>query len=203
MSKSQQQISFNLYNGYYYTEILWDRISQFLGIGKYYEPWKIGKIYVRSDLKFGPSMKICGNSFFYEKTTQFMKVRQNFNINTFYRLKKKTCKMLVFAPILCVHEKDVKNGMKLLGIHRNYRFAEDNDNRNPIGRKIILKNRPQIPEGYGLYEERNYYYMRIRNETDRQFKSRKENNFFRKKKPKSGNNVKLESITFGDVLKLK
>jgi len=203
MDKSQQQISFARYGGYYYTDNLWDRILQFLGIGKYYEHWIIGKIYVRSDLKFGPSMKICGNSFFYEKTTQFMKVRQNFNINTFYRLKKKTCKMLVFAPILCVHKKDVKNGMKLLGIHRNYRFAEDNDNRNPIGRKIILKNAPQIPEGYGLYEERNYYYRRSEGDTDRTFKSRRKNNFFRKKKPKIGNNVKLGSITFGDILKLK
>ena len=80
--------------------------------------------------------------------------------------------MLVFAPNLCVHKKDVKNGMKLLGIHRNYRYAEDNDNRNPIGRKIILKKRPQIPEGYGLYEERNYYYRRYKDETDRSFKSR-------------------------------
>ena len=202
MAKSQQQISFARYGGYYYTDILWDRILQFIGIGKYHDHWKIGKIYVRSDLKFGPSMNICGNSLFYEKTTQFMKVRQNFNINTFYRLKKKTCKMLVFAPILCVHKKDVKNGMKLLGIHRNYRYAEDNDNRNPIGRKIILKKRPQIPEGYGLYEERNYYYRRYKDETDRSFKSRSKNNFFHKKLP-SGNNIKLGSITFGDVLKLK
>ena len=204
MDKSQQQISFARYGGYYYTDILWDRILQLLGIGKYYDHWKIGKIYVRSDLKFGPSMNICGNSLFYEKTTQFMKVRQNFNINTFYRLIKKTEKTITFCPILCVHEKDVKNGMKLLGIHRNYRFAEDNDNRNPIGKKIILKNKPQIPEGYGLYEERNYYYRRYKNETDRSFKSRAKNNFFHKKKPKSGTNVKLgTSTTFGNILKLK
>ena len=109
--------------------------------------------------------------------------------------------MLVFAPILCVHEKDVKNGMDLLGVHCNYRFSDEINNRNPIGEKIILKNSTQIPEGYGLYEERNYYYRQMNADTDRQFKSRTKNNFFRKKKPKSGNNVKLGSITFGDVLK--
>jgi len=75
--------------------------------------------------------------------------------------------------------------MKLLGFHRNYRFVEDNDNRNPIGKKIILKNKPQIPEGYGLYEERNYYYRRYKNETDRSFKSRAKNNFFHKKNLKA------------------
>ncbi len=111
--------------------------------------------------------------------------------------------MLVFAPILCVHEKDVKNGMDLLGVHCNYRFSDEINNRNPISEKIILKNTPQIPEGYGLYEERNYYYRRMNDETDRQFKSRTKNNFFRKKKPKFGNNIKLGSTTFGDILKLK
>ena len=205
MSNFQQQISFARYGGYYYTDILWDRILQFLGIGKYHEHWKIGKIYVRSDLKFGPSTKIHGTVITAE--TNWWRgqrlIRQNFIINKFYRLKKKTCKMLVFAPILCVHEKDVKNGMDLLGVHCNYRFSDEINNRNPISEKIILKNTPQIPEGYGLYEERNYYYRRMNDETDRQFKSRTKNNFFRKKKPKFGNNIKLGSTTFGDILKLK
>ena len=205
MSKFQYQISFSRHGGFYFTSNVWDSILQFLGIGKYYEHWRIGKIYVRSDMKFGPSTKIHGTAFTAE--TNWWRgqrlIRQNFIINKFYRLKKKTCKMLVFAPILCVHEKDVKNGMDLLGVHCNYRFSDEINNRNPISEKIILKNTPQIPEGYGLYEERNYYYRRMNDETDRQFKSRTKNNFFRKKKPKFGNNIKLGSTTFGDILKLK
>ena len=66
---------------------------------------------------------------------------------------------------------------------------------------ILMTMITRMPEGYGLYEERNYYYRQMNADTDRQFKSRTKNNFFRKKKPKSGNNVKLGSITFGDVLK--
>ena len=221
MFKSQQQISFIRYGGYYYTDILWDRILQFLGIGKYHDHWKIGKIYVRSDLKFGPSTKIHGDQYVYEDTIDshddyayvgsVCMVKQNFRINTFYRLIKKTAKSITFCPILCVHEKDVKNGMKLLGVHRHYRFADDNTNRNPIGKKIILKNTPQIPEGYGLYEERHYYYKRTHHYTDKQWKNKPKNNLLRKKKPESGKKTVSGrsgrsgryGTTFGSVLKLK
>ena len=193
MSKFQYQISFSRHGGFYFNSNVWDRILQFLGIGKYHEHWKIGKIYVRSDLKFGPSTKIHGDQYIYENTINsydydyanvdsICTVKQNFRINTFYRLVKKTAKSITFCPILCVHEKDVKNGMKLLGIHRHYRFADDNANRNPIGKKIILKNTPQIPEGYGLYEERHYYFKRTHHYTDKQWKNKPKNNFLRKKK---------------------
>jgi hypothetical protein len=109
--------------------------------------------------------------------------------------------MLSFAPILCVHDDDVENGEKILGVHCNYRFGDGNASRNPIGEKINLKT--QIPEGYGLYEERNYYYRRMTDETDRVFKSRAKNNHYRKKKPKCGVlTIKLSSkTTLGDVLK--
>jgi len=172
--------------------------------GKYYDHWKIGKIYVRSDLKFGPSTKtflsITETTYNSWDSGADRLVRQNFIINKFYRLVKKTAKTITFCPILCVHEKDVKNGMELLQIHCNYRFADKSTSRNPIGKKIILKN--SLPEGYGLYEERNYYYKRMINETDRQFKSRTKNNFFSKKKPKSGNTIKLfNKTTIGDILK--
>ena len=204
MSKFQYQISFSRHGGFYFNANVWDRILQFLGIGKYYEHWRIGKIYVRSDIKFGPSTKKF-LSFTIETYNSWDSgadrlVRQNFIINKFYRLVKKTEKTMSFSPILCVHEKDVKNGVELLGIHCNYRFADKSTSRNPIGKKIILKT--SLPEGYGLYEERNYYYKRMINETDRQFKSRTKNNFFRKKKPKSGNTIKLfNKTTIGDVLK--
>ena len=194
MTKSQQQISFIRYGGYYYTPLLWENILQFLGIGKYYNHWKIGKIYVPSDMKFGPSTKV------YRMNN--ITCRQYFNINTLYRLIKITAKMLSFAPILCVHDDDVKNGEKIKQIHCNYRFADENTSRNPIGEKINLKMKTQIPVGYSLYEERNYYYRRMNDETDRAFKSRKKNNFVRKKKPKKGNAVKLyNKTTLRDVLK--
>ena len=196
MSKYQYEISLIRYGGFYYNYIVWDRILQFLGIGKY-DHWKIDKIYVRSDLKFGPSTK----KFLSSTPNRGQRlIRQNFIINKFYRLVKKTAKTITFCPILCVHEKDVKNGMDLLQIHCNFRFADKSTSRNPIGKKIILKN--SLPEGYGLYEERNYYYRRTNDETDRQFKSRTKNNFFRKKKPKSGNTIKLfNKITIGGFLK--
>jgi len=223
MFKSQQQISFIRYGGYYYTDILWDRILQFLGIGKYHDHWKIGKIYVRSDIKFGSSTKIHGDLVYeepvayndddvdYAHTNSTCLVRQNFIINTFYRLIKKTPKSITFRPILCVHEKDVKNGMKLLGIHRHYRFADESTSRNPIGKKIILKNTPQIPEGYGLYEERHYYFKRTHHYTDKQWKNKPKNNFLRKKKPESGKKTisgrsgrsGRYGTTFGVILKLK
>jgi len=188
MPKSQQQISFIRYGGYYYTTLLWDSILQFLGIGKYHTHWKIGKIYVRSDMKFGPSTNV------YHV--------QHFTLTTMYRLIKMTKRMLSFAPILCVHDDDVENGEKIFRIHCNYRFADRKSGRNPIGEKINLKMKNQIPEGYGLYEERNYYYQRIDGETDRTFKSRKKNNFVRKKKPKKGNAIKLfNKTTLWDVLK--
>jgi len=211
MSQSQQQISFTRYGGYYYTDILWDRILQFLGIGKYHDHWKIGKIYVRSDLKFGPSTKIHGTAFTAAKNWWRGQrlIIQNFIINKFYRLVKKTEKTVTFCPILCVHEKDVKNGMKLLGIHRHFRFADESTSRNPIGKKIILKNKPQIPEGYGLYEERHYYFKRTHHYTDKQWKNKPKNNFYRKKKPckntvsgRSGHRG-IYGTTFGDILKLK
>ena len=220
MPKFQHQISFIRNGGYYYTDILWDRILHFLGIGKYHEHWRIGKIYVRSDLKFGPSSKIHGDQYIYEDTPNsydydyanvdsICMVKQNFRINTFYRLIKKSAKSITFCPILCVHEKDVKNGMKLLGIHRHYRFADESTSRNPIGKKIILKNTPQIPEGYGLYEERHYYWKRTHHYTDKQWKNKPKNNLYRKKKPckntvsgRSGHRG-IYGTTFGDILKLK
>jgi hypothetical protein len=205
MSKFQYQISFFRHGGFYFNPNAWDRILQFLGIGKYYEHWRIGKIYVRSDLKFGPSFLI----HWWDHSDSHYMVKQNFRINTFYRLIKKTAKSITFCPILCVHEKDVKNGMELFGTHCNYRFSDDNANRNPIGKKIILKNTPQIPEGYGLYEERHYYYKRTHHYTDKQWKRRPKNNFLRKKKPekktvsgRSGHSGRY-GTTFGDILKLK
>ena len=214
MFKFQYQISFFRHGGFYFNPNVWDRILQFLGIGKYNNHWKIGQIYVSSDMNFGPSTKIHGTAF--TAATNWWRgqrlIRQNFIINKFYRLVKKTEKTMTFSPILCVHEKDVKNGMDLLQIHCNYRFADKSTSRNPIGKKIILKN--SLPEGYGLYEERNYYYRRMNDETDRQFKSRTKNNFIRKKKPKSrwyydngcrrhsGNTMKLfNKTTLGAVLK--
>ena len=220
MTKFQYQISFFRHGGFYFNPNVWDRILQFLGIGKYYEHWRIGKIYVRSDLKFGPSSKIHGDQYIYEDTPNsydydyanvdsICMVKQNFRINTFYRLIKKSAKSITFCPILCVHEKDVKNGMKLLGIHRHYRFADESTSRNPIGKKIILKNTPQIPEGYGLYEERHYYWKRTHHYTDKQWKNKPKNNFLRKKKPgkntvsgRSGHSGRY-GTTFGDILKLK
>jgi hypothetical protein len=176
MSKYQYEISFARYGGFYYNYIVWDRILQLLGIGKHYVPdWVIGRIYVPSDVKFAPSNR-------YSLTDGW---KQNFTTNTFWRLIKKTEKMITFSPILCIHDYDVENGEKILQIHRNYRFADENPSRNPIGEKINLKHIPQIPEGFGLYEERNYYYMRHGDETDRTFKSRTKNNFFRKKKKTS------------------
>lgn len=220
MTKFQYQISFFRHGGFYFNLNVWDRILQFLGIGKYYEHWRIGKIYVRSDMKFGPSTKIQGDQYVYSEpifeddyscVDQICMVKQNFRINTFYRLIKKSAKSITFCPILCVHEKDVKNGMKLLGIHRNYRFADGNSSRNPIGKKIILKNTPQIPEGYGLYEERHYYWKRTHHYTDKQWKNKPKNNFLRKKKPESGKNTVsgrsghcgIYGTTFGVILKLK
>ena len=210
MHKFQYQISFSRHSGFYFNSNVWDRILQFLGIGKYNNHWKIGQIYVPSDMKFGPSTKIHCTAWLFPHGGQ--RIKQNFRINTFYRLLKKTEKTMTFSPILCVHEKDVKNGMELLGIHRNYRFSDKSTSRNPIGKKIILKN--SLPEGYGLYEERNYYYKRGHNETDHQFKSRTKNNFFRKKKPKSrwyydngcrrhsGNTIKFyNKTTLGSILK--
>jgi hypothetical protein len=176
MSKYQYQISIARYGGLYYNYIVWDRILQLLGVGKHYVPeWRIGRIYVPSDVKFAPSTR-------YSLTDGW---KQNFTTNTFWRLIKKTEKMITFSPILCIHDDDVENGEKILQIHRNYRFADENPSRNPIGEKINLKHIPQIPEGFGLYEERNYYYMRHGDETDRTFKSRTKNNFFRKKKKTS------------------
>ena len=187
MSKYQYEISLIRHGGFYFNTNVWDRILQFLGIGKYYDHWKIGEIYVRSDLKFGPSTKtfLSFTVATYNSWDSDWRrlVRQNFIINNFYRLVKKTEKTMTFSPILCVHEKDVKNGMELLQIHCNYRFADKSTSRNPIGKKIIFKK--SLPEGYGLYEVRNYNYKRMNDETDRQFKSRTKNNFFRKKKPKS------------------
>ena len=207
MSKFQYQISFSRHGGFYFNSNVWDRILQFLGIGKYYEHWRIGKIYVRSDMKFGPSTKI----HWWDYSDGHYLVKQNFIINTFYRLIKKTAKSITFCPILCVHEKDVKNGMKLLGIHCHYRFVDESVSRNPIGKKIILKNRPQIPEGYGLYEERHYFYKRTHHYTDKQWKNKPKNNFLRKKKPESGKNTVSGrsghsgryGTTFGAILKLK
>ena len=218
MTKFQYQISFFRHGGFYFNPNVWDRILQFLGIGKYYEHWRIGKIYVRSDMNFGPSTKIHGDQYVYYEpifeddyscVDQICMVKQNFRINTFYRLIKKSAKSITFCPILCVHEKDVKNGMKLLGIHRHYRFADESTSRNPIGKKIILKNTPQIPEGYGLYEERHYYWKRTHHYTDKQWKNKPKNNFLRKKKPgkntvsgRSGHSGRY-GTTFGDILKLK
>ena len=174
MSKYQYQISMDRYGGFKYNYIVWDRILQLLGVGKHYIPeWCIGRIYIPSDVKFAPS------------TLYSDGCKQNFTINTFWLLIKKTEKMLTFSPILCVHDDDVENGEKILGIHRNLRFSDKNPSRNPIGEKINLKHAPQIPEGFGLYAERNYYYKRMDDETDRTFKSRTKNNFFRKKKKTS------------------
>ena len=170
MSKYQYQISIARYGGLYYNYIVWDRILQLLGVGKHYAPeWCIGRIYVQSNVKFAPSTRHS----IYEGW------RQNFTTNTFWRLIKKTEKMITFSPILCIHDDDVENGEKILGVHRNYRFADENPSRNPIGEKLNIN--PQIPEGFGLYEERNYYYKRG-NETDRTFKSRTKNNYLHKKK---------------------
>ena len=171
MPKYQYQISIARYGGFYYNYIVWDRILQLLGVGKHYVPeWRIGRIYVQSNVRFDQSTR-------YSLTDGW---RQNFTINTFWCLKKKTEKFLTFSPILCIHDDDLENGEKIVGVHCNYRFADENPSRNPIGKKININ--PQIPEGFGLYEERNFYYKRGDDETDRQFKSRTKNNFFRKKK---------------------
>ena len=196
MSKYQYEISFARYGGFYYNYIVWDRILQLLGIGKHYVPeWVIGRIYVPSDVKFAPSTR-------YSLTDGW---KQNFTTNTFWRLIKKTEKMITFSPILCIHDDDVENGEKILQIHRNYRFADENPSRNPIGEKINLKHIPQIPEGFGLYEERNYYYMRHGDETDRTFKSRTKNNFFRKKKKTSltFHQYSKKRLNVNSLLKLK
>jgi hypothetical protein len=196
MSKYQYEISFARYGGFYYNYIVWDRILQLLGIGKHYVPeWVIGRIYIQSDVKFAPSTR-------YSLTDGW---KQNFTTNTFWRLIKKTEKMITFSPILCIHDDDVENGEKILQIHRNYRFADENPSRNPIGEKINLKHIPQIPEGFGLYEERNYYYMRHGDETDRTFKSRTKNNFFRKKKKTSLNFCQYSKtrLNVNSLLKLK
>ena len=172
MSKYQYEISFARYGGFYYNYIVWDRILQLLGIGKHYVPeWRIGRIYVPSDVKFAPSTRYS----------------------------------LTDGWILCIHDDDVENGEKILQIHRNYRFADENPSRNPIGEKINLKHIPQIPEGFGLYEERNYYYMRHGDETDRTFKSRTKNNFFRKKKKTSLNFCQYSKtrLNVNSLLKLK
>jgi len=194
MSKYQYEISFARYGGFYYNYIVWDRILQLLGIGKHYVPeWVIGRIYVPSDVKFAPSTR-------YSLTDGW---KQNFTTNTFWRLIKKTEKMITFSPILCIHEDDVENGEKILGIHRNLRFSDKNPSRNPIGEKINLKS--QIPEGFDLYEERNYYYKRHGTETDRTFKSRTKNNFFRKKNKKSLNfcQYSKKRLNVNALLKLK
>ena len=196
MSKYQYQISIARYGGLYYNYIVWDRILQLLGVGKHYAPeWCIGRIYVQSNVKFAPSTRHS----IYEGW------RQNFTTNTFWRLIKKTEKMITFSPILCIHDDDVENGEKILQIHRNYRFADENPSRNPIGEKINLKHIPQIPEGFGLYEERNYYYMRHGGETDRTFKSRTKNNFFRKKKKTSltFHQYSKKRLNVNSLLKLK
>jgi len=178
MLKYQYQISIARYGGFYYNYIVWGRILQFLGVGTHNIKWRIGRIYVQSDVKFDPAPETNGWLHRYGW-------KQNFTTNTFWRLIKKTEKMITFSPILCIHEDDVENGEKILGIHRNLRFSDKNPSRNPIGEKINLKHAPQIPEGFGLYAERNYYYKRMDDETDRTFKSRTKNNFFRKKKKTS------------------
>jgi len=207
MPKYNYEISFTRYGGFYYNYIVWDRILQLLGIGKHYVPeWVIGRIYIPSDVKFDPSTRC-----FEANTTKVYfnrkdgLSRQNFTTNTFWRLIKKTEKMITFSPILCIHEDDVENGEKIVGIHRNIRFSDKNPSRNPIGEKINLKHIPQIPEGFGLYEERNYYYMRHGTETDRTFKSRTKNNFFRKKKKVSLNfcQYSKKRLNVNSLLKLK
>ena len=173
------------YGGFNYNYIVWDRILQLLGVGKHYVPeWRIGRIYIQSNVRFDQSTR-------YSLTDGW---RQNFTINTFWCLKKKTEKFLTFSPILCIHDDDLENGEKIVGVHCNYRFADENPSRNPIGKKININ--PQIPEGFGLYEERNYYYKRGDDETDRAFKSRTKNNFFRKKKKAM---FKIWSIYWSDI----
>ena len=183
MSRYQYEISFARYGGFYYNYIVWDRILQFLGVGKYYATdWIVGRIYVPSDMKLEPSTR-----WWVPPQTPGQPYtgmcKPNFTFNIFWCLKKKTEKMLTFQPLLCVHDDDVEIGEKMLRVHHNHRFADKNHIRNPIGEKLNIN--PQIPEGFGLYEVRNYYYKRRDGETDRRFKSRTKNNFFRKKKKAS------------------
>ena len=181
MSKSQQQISFLRYDGYYYTDLLWDNILQFLGIGKYYSPnWVVGRIYIPNGVFHQHSWK------------------------KFYRLSKMTKTSLYFKSIICVRDNLTADGEKICGIHCNFRFSDGGTNRNPIGEKIIMKNQPQIPDGYSLHKMRDYYYKRLSNETDRQFANRQKCIIRKKKK----NTIKLNkygsnTISIGDRLKLK
>ena len=181
MSKSQQQISFIRYGGYYYTNLIWDNILQFLGIGKYYSPnWVVGGIYIPNGIFHQHSWK------------------------KFYRLSRMTKTSLYFNPIICVRDNLTTDGEKICGIHSNFRFRDGGANRNPIGEKIIMKNQPQIPDGYSLHKIRDYYYKRLNDETDRQFANRQKC-IIRKKKQ---NTIKLNkygsnTISIGDRLKLK
>lgn len=182
MSKYQQQISFLRYDGYYYTDLLWDNILQFLGIGKYYSPkhWVVGRIYIPNGV------------FHQNRWTKL------------YRLSKMTKTSLYFKPIICVRDNLIEDGEKICGIHCNFRFRDGDANRNPIGEKIIMKNQPQIPDGYSLHKMRDYYYKRLGNETDRQFANRQKCIIRKKKKNiiklcKYGNNT----ISFDGLLKLK
>jgi hypothetical protein len=182
MTKSQQQISFLRYGGYYYTALLWDNILQFLGIGKYYSPdWVVGRIYIPN--------------FFLATDWRWKKL---------YRLIRMTKTSLYFKPIMCVRDNLIADGEKMCGIHRNFRFRDGDANRNPIGEKIIMKNQPQIPDGYSLYKMRVYYYKRLDGETDKQFTNRQKGIIRKKKK----HIIKLSkyggrSISIDNLLKLK
>jgi len=174
--------SLKKYNGFYYNHITWRSILHFLGVGKYYSPqyWVVGGIY-------NPN----GSSTYYRW-------------KKFYSLIKMTKTSLYFKPIICVRDNLIANGEKMCGIHRNFRFSDGGASRNPIGEKIIMKNQPQIPDGYSLHKIRDYYYKRLDNETDRQFANRQKCIIIKKKK----NTIKLNkygsnTISIDDLLKLK
>ena len=156
---------------------------QFLGVGKHYSPdWVVGRIYI-------PKEKVPYNDWRWKK---------------FYRLIRMTKTSLYFKPIMCVRDNLIADGEKIWRMHCNYCFHDGGASRNPIGEKIIMKNQPQIQDGFSLYKMRVYYYKRLINETDKQFTNRQKDIMRKKKK----NTIKLFkyggiSISVDDVLKLK
>ena len=175
--------SLKKYNGFYYNHISWYRILQFLGVGKHYSPdWVVGRIYI-------PTEKVPYNDWRWKK---------------FYRLIRMTKTSLYFKPIMCVRDNLIADGEKIWRMSPNYCFHDGCVSRNPIGEKIIMKNQPQIQDGYSLYKMRVYYYKRFLNEKDKRFANRQKD-IMRKKKKHS---IKLDYggysiISVNDVLKLK
>ena len=177
--------SLKKYNGFYYNHITWYRILQFLGVGKHYSPdWVVGRIYIPNGGYYPP-----------HQPHRWFKL---------YRLIRTTTTSLYFKPIICVRDNLTARGEQMCVIHCNFRFRDGGASRNPIGEKIILKNQPQIPDGYSLHKIRDYYYKRLDNETDRQFANRQKCIIIKKKK----NTIKLNkygsnTISIDDLLKLK